>query len=212
LKGVQSVHALLLLILLSLPFFFDDLRWWPFYLLVPLAIYTAVVLAIPPLRRSVRWIRLGRIDLTVLALMLATIVIASVALVLWYVVNRYDPDIGNLGRQIPDWHLTYVVLVGVGFSVANALLEEVVFRGVLYDALADSYGVVATLCIQGLAFGVVHAHGFPHGVIGVVMASVYGIVLGLLRHRSGGLLAPFVAHVFADATIFGILLVHIHAT
>jgi uncharacterized protein len=210
-KGVQAVHGLLLLSLLSLPFFFGELRWWPLYLLVPVTIYAAVVLAVRPLGRSVHWIRAGRIDLPILALTLATIVVASGALVLWYVTHRYDTDLGNLGSQIPDWDLRYLLLAGVGFSIGNALLEEVIFRGVLYEALAAGYGVAATVCIQGIAFGIVHAHGFPRGVIGVAMASVYGVVLGFLRHRSGGLLAPFAAHVFADATIFGILLVHIHA-
>jgi membrane protease YdiL (CAAX protease family) len=132
-------------------------------------------------------------------------------LLLWYAANRYDTDLGSLGSQIPNWSLPYLVLAGICFSVGNALLEEVIFRGVLFEALADGYGAAAAVCIQGIAFGVVHAHGFPRGVVGVVMASVYGVVLGLLRQRSGGLLAPFVAHVFADATIFCILLVHVHA-
>jgi uncharacterized protein len=210
-KGVQAVHGLLLLSLLALPFFFGELRWWPLYLLVPLTVYAAVVLAIGPLRRSVHWIRPGHIDRPVLVLTLATVVVSSGALLLWYAANRYEADLGNLGSQIPAWGLLYLVLAGVGFSVGNALLEEVIFRGVLFEALADGYGVATTVCIQGIAFGVVHAHGFPRGVVGVFMASVYGVMLGFLRQRSGGLLAPFVAHVFADATIFGILLVHIHA-
>jgi membrane protease YdiL (CAAX protease family) len=210
-KGLQAVHALLLLSLLSLPLFFARLQWWPLYLLVPLTIYAVVVLAVRPLRRSVHWIRAGRIDLPTLALTLAIIAIASAALVVWYVTRRYDTDLGDIGGQIPDWDLRYLLLAGLGFSIGNALLEEIIFRGVLYEALAADYGVAATVCIQGIAFGVVHAHGFPSGIIGIAMASVYGVVLGILRQRSGGLLAPFVAHVFADATIFGILLVHKHA-
>jgi membrane protease YdiL (CAAX protease family) len=76
--------------------------------------------------------------------------------------------------------------------------------------LAEGFGALPAMFIQGVAFGIVHANGFPRGVVGVVLASVYGVSLGLLRLRSGGLLAPFVAHVIADATIFGILLVHIN--
>jgi hypothetical protein len=36
----------------------------------------------------------------------------------------------------------------------------------------------------------------------VALASVYGVSLGALRVRSGGLMAPFIAHVCADAVIF----------
>jgi membrane protease YdiL (CAAX protease family) len=210
-KGVQTLHGLVLVSLLSLPLFFTELQWWPLYLLVPLTIYAAVVLAAPPLRRSVHWVRTGRCDGTVLALTLTTIVTASAALLLWYGQYRHDTDLENLGDQIPDWPLPCLLLAGVGFSVLNAVLEEIIFRGVLYEALVDGYGPLAAVCIQAIAFGVVHAHGFPRGVIGVAMATLYGLVLGVLRQRSGGLVAPLVAHVFADATIFGILLVHIHA-
>ncbi len=210
-KGVQAVHGLLLLALLALPLFFPQLHYWPFYLLVPLALYAAVVLAVPPLRGSVRWVRAGRFDAVVAALTGAAVVLAPAALVLWYVTHRDDTDLADLGSQIPELRLPFLLLLGAGFSVANALLEEAIFRGVLYEALADGYGVAAAVCIQGVAFGVVHAHGFPRGVAGVVLASVYGLALGFLRQRSGGLLAPFVAHVFADAAIFVILLVHVGA-
>jgi hypothetical protein len=39
------------------------------------------------------------------------------------------------------------------------------------------------------------------------MASLYGMMLGWLRHLSGAMLWPFMAHIFADATIF-LLLMH----
>jgi membrane protease YdiL (CAAX protease family) len=37
------------------------------------------------------------------------------------------------------------------------------------------------------------------------LAGVHGLLLGWLRHRTGGLILPTLAHVFADATIFGIV-------
>ena len=61
--------------------------------------------------------------------------------------------------------------------------------------------------MQGVIFGIVHAQGFPNGVMGIVMASIYGIMVGWLRHLSRGMLWPVVAHIFADATIF-LLLMH----
>jgi membrane protease YdiL (CAAX protease family) len=42
---------------------------------------------------------------------------------------------------------------------------------------------------------------------GVAMAAVYGFFIGLIRHHSGGMLAPVVTHFFADLTIFIILAV-----
>jgi hypothetical protein len=46
-----------------------------------------------------------------------------------------------------------------------------------------------------------HLHGFPRGWSGVALASVYGLMMGALRQRARGLLAPWVAHLFADLAI-----------
>jgi membrane protease YdiL (CAAX protease family) len=208
-RGIHAIHVFLLVGLLSLSYFYPVLQAWPLYLLVPLGLYGIIVVAVRPLRHSVNWMRRGSIDLTVGGLTAATIVVASAALVLWYRFIPSRSDLSDLGGQIPNWDLPYLLLAGVGFSVLNALLEEIIFRGVLYEALVEDYGPLLAVCIQGGIFGFVHAHGFPRGVVGIVLASIYGLMLGFLRQRSGGLLAPFLAHIFADATIFAIMLFHL---
>jgi membrane protease YdiL (CAAX protease family) len=52
--------------------------------------------------------------------------------------------------------------------------------------------------------------GFPNGAIGYGMAFGYALVLGYLRLRTDGLLAPVAAHVIADLTI-GFILVTLAA-
>ena len=49
-----------------------------------------------------------------------------------------------------------------------------------------------------------------NAAIGVVLAGVWGGMLGLLRQRAGGLLAPVLAHIVADATIATILITLAH--
>jgi membrane protease YdiL (CAAX protease family) len=55
-------------------------------------------------------------------------------------------------------------------------------------------------------FGVGHLHGFPSGWIGVGLATIYGLMLGVVRLRTGGLLAAWIAHVAADFTIACLIL------
>ena len=85
-------------------------------------------------------------------------------------------------------------------------MEEVLFRGLLFDGLRASYGVSAAVCLQAVVFGAFHYQGFPSGAVGVGLASVYGLMQGGLRVYSGGLAACWIAHTFADATIFLLLL------
>ena len=112
---------------------------------------------------------------------------------------------------VPRWSFPALIGAGVIFSCLNALLEEILFRGLLYDALRISYGLASTLLIQALAFGAVHASGFPSGVVGVILASIYGLMQGGLRVYAGGLGVCWVAHVCADATIFALLLRELQA-
>jgi membrane protease YdiL (CAAX protease family) len=203
-KRMQVWHAAIVLIWLVLPQFFAALLVWPLYLLVPLLGYALTVACVAPLRRSVNWLRLGRGGWDVAAATVVIIVLASTALVLWYVL--YKPELSRITEVLRNRSYTFLILIGVVFSIFNALLEEILFRGILYEALDAEYGLWMAVVVQGVIFGIIHAQGFPNGVLGVVMASLYGVMLGWLRHFSGGMLWPFVAHIFADATIFLLLL------
>ena len=95
----------------------------------------------------------------------------------------------------------WLVCGSVLFSIINPALEELIWRGVLQTYLRPLWGVPVSICLQALSFGVQHLHGFPRGPMGVLLATVWALMLGILRHRAQGVWAPFLAHVVADATI-----------
>ncbi len=177
---------------------------WPMHMLVPLGAYAIIVAVVPPLRRSLEWPPRGRFDRVTVALSILTVVVSSAALVVWFGIVK--PDVGDIRAQVPPlptWMLPLACLV---FAVVNALMEEAVWRWILWDLLSRAVPfAAAVIVLQAVSFGLAHIHGFPRGWIGVGMAGLYGLFLGLIRWRSGGIVAPIVAHVFADATIFVIL-------
>ena len=70
-----------------------------------------------------------------------------------------------------------------------------------------------TLIVTVMALGVFAANlVLPESLagcvlyVGVVLASIYGLMLGMLRNWSNGLAAPVIAHICADATIFVLVL------
>jgi hypothetical protein len=90
--------------------------------------------------------------------------------------------------------------------MVNAAVEEGAYRGVILHALDRSLGPgFAALLLQALAFGAIHIRGFPRGWIGVGLACIYGLLMGVIRRRAGGMFAPWIAHVFTDVVIAGIL-------
>ncbi len=63
------------------------------------------------------------------------------------------------------------------------------------------------MLVQAAAFGLLHLKSASRsGAVGVGLAAIYAVMLGVLRRRAGGLLAPHAAHVAADLTIFAPLL------
>jgi len=86
-------------------------------------------------------------------------------------------------------------------------MEEFVFRGLVMEATDSAFGPgPLSVVIQAWLFGAMHfLEGFPNGWWGLAMTVVYGIMLGAIRRRAQGMLAPWLAHVFADVVIFVIL-------
>lgn len=171
------------------------------------AVYAVVASRAPWLRDAIRWLAVGSIDGRIMALGAAVAGVSGVALLGWYAVAR--PDLADLVRTfIPDWPLWLLVPGAIVFSVVNAAVEEAAYRGVVLDALDSALGAgVAALVLHAIAFAALHFQaGFPRGVIGAGLTFVYGLVLGSLRRRAGGLMAPFITHVLTDLVIVTIVL------
>jgi membrane protease YdiL (CAAX protease family) len=86
-------------------------------------------------------------------------------------------------------------------------MEEAIFRGIMMEALDSALGAgYCSIGIQAIPFAALHyIAGFPNGVLGFIMVLIYGVMLGAIRRLSKGILAPLVAHIAADSTIFSIL-------
>ncbi len=179
---------------------------WPLMFLIPLGIYAVVVVATPSLRQTLLWWNLGKFDLSVWQIVILTVVVSSVALLLWFFL--FHPDLSHVLNLIPSWNPLLLMLCGLSFAVANAAIEETIYRGVIMQGLDAAFGAnYISLLLQAILFGTIHIHGVPGGNIGVVMASIYGLMLGSLKRLANGMLAPFVAHVFADIVIFSIIVI-----
>ena len=212
-RAIYAVHVLVLSLLwialvAAVPLF----RLWPLVLLVPLLAYAAVVIAVAPLRRSVGWLRAGRFDGGTQLLIFVTVIVSAMALVAWVAWTK--PDLGHHLALVPNVPIWVLPLTAVAFAALNAAMEEIIFRGVLMEALDSALGAGwRAIAVQAVAFAAGHyLSGFPNGALGFVMVLVYGVLLGLIRRRAAGLLAPWLAHAAADLVIFSILVVMVSGT
>jgi membrane protease YdiL (CAAX protease family) len=148
-------------------------------------------------------IAIGRLDGAPLAFAGLVLVGAPAVLVGFQVLQ--DPDVGDLYAKVPMSLGGSVLLALIVFSVVNAVCEELVFRWLLYQAVAEEWNRFAAITASAALFGLAHLQGYPPGPIGAILAGLYGVALGVLRDWTGGLGLATLCHIAADATIFGIL-------
>jgi membrane protease YdiL (CAAX protease family) len=160
----------------------------------------------PQLRQSMFWLRGGIVSVSSLAATAGLILLT--VLILTRFQAAYRPDVRELRAALPVQALGGIVVAGIVFSLLNAVLEEFVFRGILFDALLVRWGGPVTVAVTSLLFGLGHLHGYPPGPLGAGLAGLFGCALGVLRLRTGGLALPIAAHIAADATIYWILFAH----
>ena len=176
---------------------------WPWYLVLPLLAYVIVVVAWPRLRRTAPRLALGRMVGWPLAVALVLAITTVVALLGFPALAR--PEVAGLAAGLPVAAFGSLLVAGVCFSTTNAVLEELIFRGVLWEATAAEWNRGVALGATTILFGLGHVHGYPPGPLGAVLAGVFGMALGLLRLWTGGLGLAILVHICADATIFTIL-------
>jgi hypothetical protein len=104
-------------------------------------------------------------------------------------------DLGNIAALVP----------ALLFAIANGVLEETVYRGVLLHALRRLRGIGFALVIQAAAFGLAHGVGsdFAGSPVPIMLATaVGGLGFGLVALRTGSLLLPIAIHAALDIPIY----------
>ena len=77
----------------------------------------------------------------------------------------------------------------VSIVIAAPVVEEILFRGYILDAIREMHGDVLAVLGSSVLFGLLHLEPYVVG-----MATVGGIVYGILRIRSGSLWPCIVSH------------------
>ena len=103
-----------------------------------------------------------------------------------------------------------VVIAGLGVAISTAVMEELLFRGYIFQRIRNDIGVYHALIITSMSFAVLHLAGSE--MVGIVLVFAFvnifltSILLGLGLIWSKGLLLPIFIHAaanFMQGTILG---------
>lgn len=98
---------------------------------------------------------------------------------------------GNLVPQNP----LSIFLLFLTIVVIAPIVEEIIFRGVLYNLLSDRMSLVAAAIASSIVFGLMHGAQF-------FQASVTGFVLAYIYQVTGDLKMAISAHAFNNGIVF----------
>jgi membrane protease YdiL (CAAX protease family) len=142
-----------------------------------------------------RWSRLSLIQTVGLAIILIVLGLAFNHLYANYVIPdiKVQEALRKMFAALPDTPLNTVILF-VAIAGIAPLLEEILFRGLVQNALAKQLPAWAAILGASAIFGAVHMdyHAFP-----ALMAM--GAVFGTLYHMTGSLRVNIVAHMVNNA-------------
>ena len=104
----------------------------------------------------------------------------------------------NEARETLGWGVLAVVIV-------PAILEELFFRGLLFNALKRRSGALVTIGVTALLFGVTHlAFGGPLGAIRVAPSLGLGLVLSAVCWRAGSVWPSVILHVCHNTIVLAV--------
>lgn len=197
------------LVVLSLP-----LRYWlmrqtglwfaGINYLIPVLLIIILYALVKPIRNNDTVWRMGKIDRTSGWMIIGFGLVSALALFVW--AKFFASGLSVYFPSLPTGNWYEIILMGLGFALLNATIEEILSRGFLWTSLTKVFNnIYIIVFIQAFVFGVFHKNGFPSGIMGISMVFIYSIMLALIRIRTNGMLGVIVCHIISDLSVFGIL-------
>jgi membrane protease YdiL (CAAX protease family) len=122
-------------------------------------------------------------------------------------VNYFVPEQENELIRVLRSSRTAVVLVAIMATFTAPLVEEVIYRGVLYSAFQRTFGPALAVVAVTVLFALVHVPQYYPSVSTMLLLTVLSLTLTLIRARSGNLLPCIVLHTVFNAAQSALLLI-----
>lgn len=111
-----------------------------------------------------------------------------------YVTNYFIPEQENDLLRMLKTSRGAVIAIAFLATFTAPLVEEVVYRGVLYSALQRSFGLAAGVILTTLFFAAVHVPQYYPSFSTIFLICLLSLVLTLVRVKTGNLLPCVVLH------------------
>ena len=174
--------------------------------LVSLALIYAVITGLRkrPFRATIKWVRSGRLWPVVLGAVLLGGAMDTVT------VAMHKPIVPDVLRPMFQGYAAAAVMT-LFAVIVTPVVEEILFRGVMYPVSARSLGVPGGVAFVSVLFGLAHVATYGVDVYLVGQTLVAGLFMTWLRARTGSLVPSIAAHAALNlyATLEAIVIVNV---
>ncbi|HDN95611.1 MAG: hypothetical protein DRN29_01555 [Thermoplasmata archaeon] len=135
------------------------------------------------------YFRKEKLAISILYGLIATVLFILASSIILYVIGykEENPLAEEIGKNI---NLAFLILI----PLISSISEETFFRAFIQMRLENKFGFMPSLLISSILFAVAHLEYKTY--IQIVMPFFFGIVLGILMHKSKNIAAPISAHFF----------------
>lgn len=123
-----------------------------------------------------------------------TAVILVVFFLLAYALTAFFGEQDNELMRILRSSRSAVYLVAFLATFSAPIVEEVIYRGIIYSAFYKAFGVAVAVIVASTLFAGVHFLQYNGDVTALIMICLLSLVLTLVRVRTGNLLPCIVLH------------------
>lgn len=110
------------------------------------------------------------------------------------VVSNYFPEADNEVIRIIRSSRAAVFALALLATFTAPIVEEVVYRGILFSALQRTFGPVAAIAAVTGLFAIVHFPQYWPSYSTLIMLTMLSLILTLIRARTGNLLPCIILH------------------
>ena len=133
---------------------------------------------------------------------LTTVLITAVCIFGFnYLISIVDMGIVSLtgnplaGVEVPTSVIGYIVVI-ISFAIVPAIVEELIYRGVVFNGLNKTYKPAVSILLSALIFALMH-----FGVHQFVYQFIMGVILAALTYFTGSILYGIIFHMINNLTV-----------
>jgi len=129
-------------------------------------------------------------------------VILIIGIVTYAILNVFGlkpPPQPIVGLFLAEKNAVLVIASGVIAAVFGPVVEEIFFRGVMYNAVKKKIGIFWAILITSALFSLLHTHAMSYFLVGFVPIMILGMVLAYLYEKTGSLIPSITLHILNNA-------------